>query len=524
MTTTPVAERSKPQKEHIPALQLIRSLMGGTAVMREQGQKYLPKDREEESSDYGVRLSMSFLFPAYKKTVFDLADKVFAKELVLGDDVAVEIRGETNSSGEVTTVGWQEDIDMLGRNLNNFAHDLLVDGLQAGINYVYVDMPKPKENATLADEQAPGFRPFLTHLRYEHVLGWKTGRRGDVLVLTQIRFMEVVTEPDPENEFQDLEIEQIRVIDRDELDNISWRVFRKKTGQNMAAEYVLFEEGIFPDMISAIPVVPIYYRHTGYFTGKPPLNDLASLNVQHWQSASDQSNILHVARVPFLFGSGFPADESGNLTVAVTRYTTVSDPASTLQWVEHKGTAIEAGDRDLQNIEQRMAMLGLQMLMPKNNGRTATADMLDAVKQLTALGMIADSLKDGLEEVLGVMMTFVGQDESAGGTITLNKDFGVNLSTADMATIIQMANAGMITKETALREAQRRQVISTDIDAEAELEAVDEERENEDPLGLMGSGDNDDNPDDDEGSRGTDLSAMMAGIQRIMGRRGAGAN
>jgi len=31
---------------------------------------------------------------------------------------------------------------------------------------------------------------------------------------------------------------------------------------------------------------------------KPPLLDLAWLNVEHWQSASDQSNILHVARVP----------------------------------------------------------------------------------------------------------------------------------------------------------------------------------------------------------------------------------
>ncbi|MBX8484820.1 DUF4055 domain-containing protein [Pseudomonas cichorii] len=36
----------------------------------------------------------------------------------------------------------------------------------------------------------------------------------------------------------------------------------------------------------------------------PPFKDLAHLNIQHWQSKPDQDNILHVARVPILFGSG----------------------------------------------------------------------------------------------------------------------------------------------------------------------------------------------------------------------------
>ena len=37
--------------------------------------------------------------------------------------------------------------------------------------------------------------------------------------------------------------------------------------------------------------------------------DLAWLNLAHWQSASDQRHILHVARVPFLFGRGLSEGE-----------------------------------------------------------------------------------------------------------------------------------------------------------------------------------------------------------------------
>lgn len=38
--------------------------------------------------------------------------------------------------------------------------------------------------------------------------------------------------------------------------------------------------------------------------GKPPLIELAHLNVKHWQSQSDQDNILHVIRVPILVRIG----------------------------------------------------------------------------------------------------------------------------------------------------------------------------------------------------------------------------
>jgi hypothetical protein len=38
--------------------------------------------------------------------------------------------------------------------------------------------------------------------------------------------------------------------------------------------------------------------------GSPPLLNLALLNIKHWQSQSEQDNILHVARVPLLVAYG----------------------------------------------------------------------------------------------------------------------------------------------------------------------------------------------------------------------------
>ena len=48
--------------------------------------------------------------------------------------------------------------------------------------------------------------------------------------------------------------------------------------------------------------------------GRPPLQDLADVNVQHWQCQSDYQNSVHVATIPFLLTKGLKAqlDEDGN--------------------------------------------------------------------------------------------------------------------------------------------------------------------------------------------------------------------
>ena len=49
-----------------------------------------------------------------------------------------------------------------------------------------------------------------------------------------------------------------------------------------------------------VPVVDLVLEKTGFFAGRPPLMELAYLNVKHWQSQSDQDNIVHYVSVPLL--------------------------------------------------------------------------------------------------------------------------------------------------------------------------------------------------------------------------------
>lgn len=91
------------------------------------------------------------------------------------------------------------------------------------------------------------------------------------------------------------------------------------------------------------------------------LIDLAWLNLAHWQSASDQRHILHVARVPILFGRALQVAD-GEIEIGPNRLILADDPAAGLRFVEHFGTAIAAGRQDLVDLEDRMAVLGLDMM------------------------------------------------------------------------------------------------------------------------------------------------------------------
>src|SRR6185295_4553940 len=99
-------------------------------------------------------------------------------------------------------------------------------------------------------------------------------------------------------------------------------------------------------------LAPVYLNRTGFMTGEPPLEELADLNVAHWQSSSDQRNILTVARVPILFGTGIEGNEK--LEIGASSMIRTSDPNAKLTYVEHTGAAIGAGERDLERLEFQM--------------------------------------------------------------------------------------------------------------------------------------------------------------------------
>lgn len=433
-----------------PMWELPRTLMGGTKAMRAAGPKYLPQEAAESETSYKSRLMRSTLFNGFRKTVNDMTGKVFRKDIVLGDDVPEQIKT------------FAENIDNAGRHLNVFAKDVFKDGMQTGIGYILTEMPAPlaqgqgtgrNGEVTKADEQSR--RPYLCFIKAEDLIGWKVAIIDGVATLIQARIRETYTVTD--GPFNEKTLPQIRVLEPGR-----WEIWRVGTEGAEKDKWVKINEGV--TSLTYIPLAPVYINRTGFFTGEPPLEDLADLNVAHWQSQSDQRNILHVARVPILFGAGFQEDDT--IEIGASRMVRSSTVGTTLEYVEHSGAAIGAGDKDLENLTFDMQTQGLALLIPQPGGKTATGEVHDDVVENSQLAMMAKALQDALEWSLEFMADYSGLGKK-GGSIVVNVDFGIMAgASADVPNILAAKRDGTIDAATAINELKRRGFLSDDVDAE----------------------------------------------------------
>ena len=460
--STPTPEcRKMAELLHLP-----RVLMGGTEELRKARERYLPREAAESADMYQKRLFRTVLFPGFQKCVEDMTGKVFAKPIIIEDNVPDEIQE------------WCEDIDLTGRHLNVFAKDVFKDGQIAGIGYLLVDMPPKVQRtdglaATIADEQKAQLRPYLVFIPPDHVIGWKSEVINGSPTLTQFRFLETVKEPI--DEFNENEVEQIRVLEPGK-----YRIFRKADSKDITGrdvgEWYEYDQGT--TSLSKITIVPFYTNRIDFMRGRPPHEGLAYLNVAHWQSDSDQRNILHVARCPILFYAG--KDDDDAVIIGGGSLTFSKNPNAKLTYCEHSGAAIGAGDKDIENLEARMQACGLHLLVP-SPGQTATGEVRDDSKENAPLAMMARNLEDAIEQCFALMCEFAGiaLDPDAGkggGEVKVNTDFGIQAGVAtDLQWLVTAATAGDISRQTLWFELQRRGTLSDSFDPDEEEKRLQDE-------------------------------------------------
>ena len=86
------------------------------------------------------------------------------------------------------------------------------------------------------------------------------------------------------------------------------------------AQYELVESGDFS--LGQIPLVTIYANKTDTLTSKPPLLDIAHLNLAHYQRQADLIHSLHIASQPMLVLEGW----DDQTTVSYTHLTLPTTP------------------------------------------------------------------------------------------------------------------------------------------------------------------------------------------------------
>lgn len=455
--------------------QQVDALWSGTLGMRSAGTMYLPQEPEERDDDYVRRLNRTTLHNFYKNAIQTASARVFTRDPHL-EEAPVEVQL------------FATDVDSQGRNLAQFAKSTFEDAMNHGVSYILVDYNRlPEDYVSLADEQAAGNRPYWINIPANNVLDARSEKFGGTERLALFRYEEQVNELSSDMVTHQT-FRQVRIFRQFPAGStlpdgtvtpvdtpIYFAVYRHSQGSS----WVLIDSG---EVIgcTVIPVIPVYTNRIGFFIGKPPLQDLAELNIQHWQNSSDYHNILHVVTVPILFAKGLQGelDENGNhkqITISPHQAVITANQDAEINWIEHTGQAVGTARQQLIDLEAKMEKLGLTLTSPTPGGVTATEHAISASESNSQLKSMALNLQDALVMALGISAEYMGVNPVV--RVVVNTDYAVDYtSDSTMQNVIDMFKEGVVDKETVISEGKRRNIL----DPAADIEPPDETPATED--------------------------------------------
>ena len=421
-------------KNQEPHWVLIEDLLGGTYEIRRKHRRYLPQEPREQDDSYDNRLARSVAPPFYIRLERMLAGMLTRKPVRL-NDVADVIREQLF------------DVDLQGNDLNVWTYDTARKMIRYGHVGVLVDAPASGE----------GGRPYWVTYTPREILGWRTEITDGQQKLTQLRLLEKVIEPD--GLYGEKAVEQVRLLTPG-----AFEIHRKDD----KGEFTLHEKGSMslPD----IPFSVAYANRVNVMESRPPMEDIAELNLKAYQTQSDLDNQLHISAVPMLAFYGFPQSSE---EVSAGPGEAIAFPAEgRAEYIESKGTSYDAQFKRLEQLEGQINELGLAAVLgQKLSAETAEAKTIDRSQGDSTMQVVAQQMQDMIDNSLLFHARYLGTNES--GSSFVNRDFlASRLEPQEIASLLQLYTAGTITQETLLKQLHEGEVLGDDFEVEEEIEAT----------------------------------------------------
>jgi hypothetical protein len=204
-------------------------------------------------------------------------------------------------------------------------------------------------------------------------------------------------------------------------------------------------------------------------TSKPPLLDIASINVTHYQRQADLIHALHIAAMPTLILEGWD-DDISETSVGVN-YAMSMTPGNKAYYVTADSSSFSAQQEELSQLEQQMSTLGVTKLLgQKFVAESADAKRIDQAQANSVLAIISMEVESALQEAFNLAAAYLNRPAP---TISLERDFDFyRLLGQDIAVIGDLNDRGALTDRTFLEILKSGEILPDTVDLEAELAEI----------------------------------------------------
>jgi len=420
--------------------EIMKAVTEGTEYLRENSEAFLPLEPREDYDAYLARVNRAVFSPFTQRLIRAATGLVLRKPITLtGDPYWTEM--------------FKMDVDGCGSDLDEYARRILMCSLTYGQSHILVDYPAPSGALSLAEERQQNRRPYWIEVDPNNLYGWRLDRESNYGNLIQARIAEKAVLPD--GDFGEKVYDQMRVIEPGR-----YRVFRKKeqieemydvsdnsvTGNfemgSADKDYKQVESGNFS--LGEIPLVTVYSGKTENLVSKPPLLDIAYLNIAHFQRQADLIHSLHVASQPMLVMEGYD-DQTKDLAISVN-YAMATQPGNKVYYVEPASSAFDAQSAEIKELQMQMATLGISTLsQQKFVAESADARRLDRVDTNSMLAMVSMELEQKLQKCFNLSAEYVGIEPPE---VKISRDFDIErLIGQDITALTSLFDQQVIDRE-----------------------------------------------------------------------------
>ncbi len=338
------------------------------------------------------------------------------------------------------------NVDLQGNDLNVWTYETARKMIRYGHVGVLIDAPATGSSG----------RPYWVTYTPRDILGFRTEMIDGEMQFTQLRLQEKVSEPD--GLYGEKIVEQVRLLTPG-----NFEIHRKaKTGK-----FVKVDEGTMP--VDKIPFSVAYSNRVNLLDSRPPMADIAELNLKAYQIQSDLDNQLHISAVPMLAFYGFPQNAE---EVSAGPGEAIAFPADgRAEYIEPDGKSYDAQFRRLDRLESQINELGLAAVLgQKLSAETAEAKRIDRSQGDSTMMVVAQQMQDMIDNCLMFHSQYIN---SEAGSCFVNRDFlSQRLEPQEIQALLTLYTSGSITQKTLLDQLTEGEVLGDEFDVEEEIEAT----------------------------------------------------
>lgn len=361
--------------------QLMRDALAGEVAK----EKYVPKLSDQEAEEYSAYVGRAEFYNATARTQVALTGLLFAKP------PKVELPEALKSIGENISLD-DDTLEALAKNIAN-------ECLSVGRCGVLVDLPSvEKADYSKLEAERLNLRAYATLYKAENIINWKTTKINGSNVTSLVVLAETYAEP-TQDEFVDKIKTRYRVLDLHE-GYYRQRVF----SETKAGNFEVVSE-IYPSAngqkLEYLPFTFFNVNDLKTSVEKPPLLDLAKVNISHFRSEVDLEHGTHFTALPTPYVTGYQGESSEKLKIGSTAVWVINDPSAKVGFLEFSGAGLSTLENRIAVKEKRMSILGARLLLDEKKTAEATETLqMRKSGENAVLTNVASTISEGIVSFL----------------------------------------------------------------------------------------------------------------------------